>query len=359
MTARASRPRSGCFGRLLLLLLFALLIAGAALFVRYQSFQQAPATPDGDPITFTIDAGATPAFVISKLNAEGRLRRSAFWQILIREHQTARCIKRGEHTLASDASSLDFLRLLCTDGGSKGDTFTVPEGWTRFHLARAMAAAGMGRTNDLIRATGNEGDAALRTFDGALRDSTEGLLFPDTYAVSLDQPRKTLITRMRNRFDEVWAEEATPERLADLKERYGLSPYEILILASLVEREAIVADERPRIAQVFYNRIKTRMRIQSDPTCAYGPATFDKQPTAAMCRDKASRFSTYLLPGLPPTPIAAIGRSSLRAALNPSGESDIFYFVAIADGSNRHRFAATLDEHNRNVRDYIDRSRQP
>jgi UPF0755 protein len=78
-----------------------------------------------------------------------------------------------------------------------------------------------------------------------------------------------------------------------------------------------------------------------------------------MCRDRASRFSTYLLPGLPPTPIAAVGRSSLRAALNPSGESDIFYFVAIADGSHRHRFAATLDDHNRNVRDYIDRSRQP
>lgn len=252
-----------------------------------------------------------------------------------------------------------MLRLLCTDGGSKTDTFTVPEGWTRFHLARAMAAAKMGRTNDLVRSTGGDGEATLRTFDGTLRDSAEGLLFPDTYAISLDQPRKTLITRMRQRFDEVWAEEATPNRLADLKERYGLSPYEILILASLVEREAIVTDERPRIAQVFYNRIKTRMRIQSDPTCTYGPTTFDKQPTAAMCRDKASRFSTYLLPGLPPTPIAAIGRSSLRAALNPSGESDIFYFVTIADGSNRHRFAATLEEHNRNVRDYIVRSRQP
>jgi UPF0755 protein len=359
MSARASRPRSGCFGRLLLLLLCALLIAGAALFLRYQRFQEAPATPDGDPITFTVDAGATPAFVISKLNADGRLRRSAFWPLLIREHQTARCIKRGEHTLASNASSLDFLRLLCTNGGSKGDTFTVPEGWTRFHLARAMAAAGMGRTGDLTRATGNEGEAALRTFDGVLRDSAEGLLFPDTYAISPDQPRKTLITRMRNRFDEVWAEEATPERLADLKKRYGVTPYDILTLASLVEREAIVADERPRIAQVFYNRIITRMRMQSDPTCAYGPTTFDKQPTATMCRDKASRFSTYLLPGLPPTPIAAVGRSSLRAALNPSGESDIFYFVAIADGSHRHRFAATLDDHNRNVRDYIDRSRQP
>ena len=359
MSARASRPRGGCFGRLLLLLLFALLIAGAALFLRYQSFQEALATPDGDPITFTVDAGATPASVISKLSAEGRLRHSDFWPLLIREHQTTRCIKRGEHTLASNASSLDFLRLLCTNGASKGDTFTVPEGWTRFHLARAMEQAHLGSRDNLVRATGNDGDAALRTFDGALRDSAEGLLFPDTYAISPDQPRKTLITRMRQRFDDVWAEEATPNRLADLKERYGLSPYEIVILASLVEREAMVADERPRIAQVFYNRIKTHMRIQSDPTCTYGPATFDKQPTAAMCRDKESRFSTYLLPSLPPTPIAAIGRSSLRAALNPSGEPDIFYFVAIADGSNRHRFAATLDDHNRNVRDYIDRSRQP
>lgn len=359
MTARASRPRGGCFGRLLLLLLCALLVAGAALFLRYQSFQEAPATPDGDPITFTVDAGATPASVIGKLSAEGRLRHSPFWPLLIREHQTARCIKRGEHTLASNASALDLLRLLCTKGASKGDTFTVPEGWTRFHLARAMEQVRLGSRDNLVRATGNDGDAALRTFDGTLRDSAEGLLFPDTYAISPDQPGKTLITRMRQRFDDVWAEEATPERLAELKARYGLSPYEIVTLASLVEREAIVEDERPRIAQVFYNRIKARMRMQSDPTCTYGPTTFDKQPTAAMCRDKASRLSTYLLPGLPPTPIAAIGRSSLRAALNPSDESNIFYFVAIADGSNRHRFAATLDEHNRNVRDYIDRSRQP
>jgi UPF0755 protein len=359
MSARASKSGGGCLSRLFLLLFFGLVVAGALLFVRYRDFQDATAAPDADPVNFTVDAGATPASVIGKLSAEGRIRHSAFWPLLIREHGTARCIKRGDHKLPANASSLDLLRELCNAGSVKGDTFTVPEGWTRFHLARAMAEAGMGRGSDLLRATGPNGGAALRTFDGALRDSAEGLLFPDTYAVSPDQPREPLLTRMRNRFDEVWAEEAAHERLADLKERYGLSPYEIVILASLVEREAIVADERPRIAQVFYNRIKTHMRIQSDPTCTYGPSTFDKQPTAAMCRDKANRFSTYILPGLPPTPIAAIGRSSLHAALNPSGESDIFYFVAIADGSHRHRFAATLDDHNRNVRDYIDRSRQP
>lgn len=359
MSRRASKSGGGCLFRLFLLLLFGFVLAGGVLFLQYRDFQDGTAAPDGDPVDFSVDAGATPASVIGKLSAEGRIKHSDFWPLLIREHGTARCIKRGDHKLPANASALDLLRELCNAGSAKGDTFTVPEGWTRFHLARAMAEAGMGRGSDLVRATGPDGDAALRTFDGEVRDSAEGLLFPDSYAVSADQPRKPLLARMRNRFDEVWAEEATADKLATLKESYGVTPYDILTLASLVEREAIVADERPRIAQVFYNRIKSRMRMQSDPTCTYGPTNFDKPPTAAMCRDKANRYSTYMLPGLPPTPIAAVGRSSLHAALNPSGETDLLYFVAIADGSHRHRFAATLDDHNRNVRDYIDRSRQP
>lgn len=359
MSRRAAGGGGGCLGRLLLLLLFALLIAGGLGFLRYRDFQDGPATPDGDALDFTVPAGATPGAVIAKLSAEGRIRHSPFWPLLIREHGTAGCIRRGNHTLPADASALAFLRTLCSDGAGTRETLTIPEGWTRFHLARAMAAAGLGQRDELLRATGKEGDAALRTFDGALRDSAEGLLFPDTYDISPDQPHLPLLTRMRERFDTVWAEEATPEALAALQQRYGVTPYEILTLASLVEREAQVADERPKIARVFYNRIAARMRMQSDPTCTYGPTNFDKPPTATMCRDRNSRFSTYLLPGLPPTPIAAIGRSSLRAALHPADDPTILYFVAIADGSGRHRFAANLDDHNRNVRDYIDRSKQP
>lgn len=359
MSRRRGGSSGGCLGRLILLFAVACLLAAAVGFLRYRDFCNSPATPDGDPLTFTVPPGASPSTVVNELTAEGRLLHSPFWPLLIREEGTASCIRRGDHQLPAGASARTFLHILCDDGASDRDTLTIPEGWTRFHLARAMHEAGLGQRNELLAATGSTGETELRTFDGALRDSAEGLLFPDTYDISPDQPHLPLLRRMREKFDAVWSEEATAERLAAVKSQFNVTPYEVLIVASLVEREARVESERPRIARVFYNRLKRRMRMQSDPTCTYSAEHFDSPPTAALCRDPASRFSTYLLPALPPTPIAAVGRSSLRAALQPAAEPDLLYFVAAADGTGAHRFAASLDEHNRNVRDYIQRSRKP
>lgn len=359
MSRRRAGGGGGCFGRLLLLLTLASLVAMALLFVRYRDFQDSPATPDGDPLTFTVPQGAGPAKVVARLTAEGRLLHSPFWPLLIREHGTAACIRHGAYSLPAGTTALGFLRALCAGGRAASSQLTVPEGWTRFHLAAAMDEAALGERGEILRQTGPDADAALRTFDGALRDSAEGLLFPDTYDVVAGQQGLPLLLRMRERFDGVWSDEATPERLAALNRDFGVTPYEVLIVASLVEREARVASERPRIARVFYNRIARRMRMQSDPTCTYSADHFDTPPTAALCRDPSNRYSTYLLPGLPPTPIAAVGRSSLHAALEPAPEPELLYFVAAADGTGRHRFAATLDEHNRNVRDYLQRSRTP
>jgi UPF0755 protein len=148
---------------------------------------------------------------------------------------------------------------------------------------------------------------------------------------------------------------------SELRANAGEGPYtaaeldwsEVIVLASLVEREAAVAEERSRIARVFINRLLRGMPMQSDPTCTYSEDTYNERPTRALCRDAQSRYSTYVIPRLPPTPIASPGRAAIQAVLSPSDDADLLYFVSMEDGTGRHAFAATLDEHNANVRRYL------
>jgi UPF0755 protein len=135
------------------------------------------------------------------------------------------------------------------------------------------------------------------------------------------------------------------------------SPYDALIMASLVEKETAVASERERIAGVFVRRLAKKMRLQTDPTIIYGlGAQFDGNLRSRHLKDSSNRYNTYRHHGLPPTPIALVGREAIHAALHPA-EGEALYFVARGDGS--HHFSTTLDEHNRAVRKYqIERRRE-
>lgn len=171
----------------------------------------------------------------------------------------------------------------------------------------------------------------------------EGSLLPETYHFSWGDTRDQILQRMqhgmRQVLDELWQERsaATPVR----------TPEEALILASIIEKETGIADERPLVAGVFANRLKLGMRLQSDPTVAYGidPKGLDR-PLSRADLDAPGPYNTYLNAGLPPTPIANPGRASIRAALNPA-KTEFLYFVA--DGQGGHAFARTLVDHNRNV----------
>jgi UPF0755 protein len=173
----------------------------------------------------------------------------------------------------------------------------------------------------------------------------EGSLLPETYKVARDAVRADIIKLMqdaqRRAVDQIWSRRASGLPLR--------SPYELVTLASIVEKETGKADERPRVASVFVNRLRNRMRLQSDPTIVYGLAGGKGSLGRAITRaelEKPTPYNTYLIDGLPPGPIANPGRAALEAVANPSRTQDLYF---VADGTGGHVFAETLDQHSRNV----------
>ncbi len=175
----------------------------------------------------------------------------------------------------------------------------------------------------------------------------EGTLMPDTYPFQRGTTREELIDQMRRQHDR-FIQEVWQRRIDDLPIS---SPEELVILASIVEKETGKADERPRVAGVFINRLKRGMRLQSDPTIIYGIFGGEGKPAGRPLYksdiEKATDYNTYTIDGLPPTPIANPGRAALEAVANPSRTDDLFF---VADGTGGHIFAETLAEHEANVR---------
>ena len=221
---------------------------------------------------------------------------------------------------ASMAEVLDILR----HGRPVQRRVTIPEGLT----ARQIAAV-LNRTEGLT---------------GELPAFAEGAVLPETYAFRFGDDRAALLRRaeaaMLQALSEAWSSRAEGLPLA--------TPREALVLASIVERETSVPEERPRIAAVFLNRLRAGMPLQSDPTVAYAAAdgAVLERPLSRADLDRDHPFNTYRVKGLPPAPIAAPGQAALRAVTRPATTDDLFF---VADGSGGHAFARTLEEHNRNV----------
>lgn len=176
----------------------------------------------------------------------------------------------------------------------------------------------------------------------------EGWLYPDTYFYTAGTPATEIIKRSHHRMQTL-LNQAWRQRDARV-DRHLSSPYEALILASIIEKETGQAAERSRIASVFHNRFNKKMRLQTDPTVIYGMGErFNGNITKADLREKTP-YNTYVIKGLPPTPIAMPGLAAIQAALQPE-QTDYYFFVSRGDGS--HVFASTLKEHNANVRKYI------
>jgi UPF0755 protein len=220
------------------------------------------------------------------------------------------------------------------------------------HDAAAIIASGRTVVRRLTLAEGItvvQAVALLRAAEGMDGDvasvPAEGELLPDTYFYSWGDSRERMLARQRRAMmellNELWA-----KRAPDLPVK---TPQEALVLASIVEKETAVADERPRIAAVFLNRLKRGMRLQADPTTIYGltqgKAPLDR-PLSRADLEARNAWNTYVIDGLPPTPIAIPGRAALAAVLNPIASADLYF---VSDGNGRHVFAASLAEHNRNV----------
>ncbi len=253
---------------------------------------------------------------------------------------TARTLKAGEYEIPQGATLLATLQLL-EAGKVKPHLIVLPEGFTIRELARQLETEGMAPAAEVLRVAGSPIFAQSLGID---TDSLEGYLFPDTYRVTKGMRVEEILGRMVQRFRE---KIATPDVLERAGAR-GLTLHELITLASIIEKEAVVADERPIIAGVFWNRLRRDMPLQADPTVAYAVGKDGHVPT----RDDLLMdhpFNTYRRRGLPPGPIANPGRASVQAALSPA-PVPYLYFVAIDD--RRHHFSSTLDEHNQAVARY-------
>lgn len=253
---------------------------------------------------------------------------------------TARELKAGEYRFAGPASPKDVARKLVR-GAVYLRPVTFPEGLTVKEMARVFESRGLGAAQAFVLAASDP--AALRALDPAAKD-LEGYLFPETYNLARRAEARILVGLMAARFLEVF-----DDGLRRDAESQGRLVREVVTLASLVEKETAMPDERPIVAAVYLNRLRIGMGLQCDPTVIYALERAGKYTGNLTRQDLRfdSPYNTYRYAGLPPGPIAAPGKASLEAVLRPA-RVDYLYFVSRNDGS--HVFATTLSEHNRNVK---------
>ena len=283
------------------------------------------AGPHSETVRVVLPSGASSRSIASNLANAGVLRNGFVFRLYVRLSGQSAKLKAGEFDIPIGANMPTVLHII-TKGEVVLHPITIAEGLTSMQIIDLLKA------QDVLT-----GDVAL---------PKEGSLLPETYKVARGMTRAALIAKMKTEqtrvIDGLW-----PTRQKNLPFK---TKKEALILASIVERETGVSSERPLVAAVFVNRLKKRMRLQSDPTIIYGlvggKGALGRPIRRSEIRRKTA-YNTYRINGLPPTPIANPGQASIAAVLNPA-DSKALYFVA--DGSGGHAFAETLAQHNKNVR---------
>jgi UPF0755 protein len=295
----------------------------------------------GVPVEFTVPAGAPFSDVADTLAERGLVRSPRLFSIYGRLRGDDQDIRAGRYSLEHGASWGEILEILTT-GRVVTETVTIPEGFRLTQIAERLSAITEQPSDSVLAQLVEPGADTLLGVPGP---GLEGYLFPDTYRFTPGVGVDVVVRAMVDRYHAFW----TPERRERL-DSTGLTERQLVTLASIVQAEARVADEMPRIASVYVNRLRRGMLLQADPTVLYalgGPR--DRLLYAAIDSVGDSPYNTYRRPGLPPGPIGAPGAAALEAALHPSGEAYL-YFVARLDGT--HVFSRTLAEHNRNVAEY-------
>ncbi len=301
---------------------------------------------------FVIKRGDTANDIGFNLTAQGLITDADLFRNYVRFYGMDAKLQAGTYLL-SKTQTIPQIAQALTNAGTNSVTVQVIEGWRTEQIAAAidanptlsfsgadfLALAGKGAQPpaDFARAVGLPSGASL-----------EGFLFPDTYSLPLDATANDLLTAMLNRFDT----KVTAQMRTDAV-RQGLTVYQAITLASIVEREAVIAEERPLIAGVYLNRLRKPMNLDADPTIQYAlgntrtAGTWWPNLTQEDYRSVQSLYNTYLHPGLPPTPIANPGLSSITAAINPQA-SNYFYFRASCANDGHHKFAVTFAEQQAN-----------
>ena len=305
-----------------------------------------PLLIDGDGVVFEIAPGSSFTAVANALAADGIVTNPTLLRAYARIYGLDARIQAGEYRIDAGTSGAELLQRF-TDGDVLLYSFTIIEGWNRWDLLNAIAA-----DPNVETSLSDEDWPGFLAELGAEVPHPEGLFLPETYRFPRGMSYTALLTEAHEALLQILDEE-WEGRAADAAVK---TPYEALILASIIEKETARADERERISGVFTRRLNLRMRLQTDPTVIYGlMPTFNGDLTRANLRTDTP-YNTYTRRGLPPTPIAMAGRAAIYAALHPA-EGDELFFVATGFDDGSHVFSVTVEEHNKAVQEYLKRLR--
>jgi len=344
-----SAARKRGFGLRAFVILSALLVGAFAYWAydRYAGFIDAPLSGLEKGESLLVERGDSFARVLQRLRDQGvREGHDVEWQLLARQLKAAGKIQVGEYPL-EPGTTPRMLLVAMRDGKVLSYRFTIVEGWNIRQLRAALA-----RATPLKQETAELDDGALMAKLGHADQHPEGRFLPETYVYTRSDSDLDLLRRAHDALGKA-LDAAWESRDADLPLQ---SKDEALVLASIVEKETGIADERPQIAGVFLRRLKLGMRLQTDPTVIYGMGSTYAGNLRKTDLLTDTPYNTYTRDGLPPTPIAMVGADALKAVTHPA-DGDALYFVAVGDGSGKHVFSKTLAEHQAAVREYIRRYR--
>ena len=320
--------------KITVLMLFLIAVAGAGLWIYFTG----PVHEGGEDKAIVIREGMHLKEISRMLESEGLIKNSTAFMLLAEIKGYGRRIKAGEYILNPSMTPGRIMEMM-TRGEVVSHTVTIPEGYSIEQIADVLSASGLiEREKFLAYAMGN----GIEKNYGIEGPGLEGYLYPDTYQFARGLSAVSIVDAMVKRFWQIT--DQFKQKIAES----GMTLHEVVTLASIVEKETGRASERPLIASVFLNRIKKRMRLESDPTVIYGIKDFSGNLKK---RDLTTHtpYNTYVIRGLPPGPIANPGIDSIKAVLYPA-KTNYLYFVSKNDGS--HHFSSTLKEHNRAVYTY-------
>jgi UPF0755 protein len=319
----------------------------------------------GKDVELEIKSGMSFPAIATLLAEKGLIDKPSWFRIYAMWQGDTTNVKTGKYMIKDNLAPRQVLAILVAGVKEVATKVTLPEGKNMLEFFDLLAAGKVAKAPEL-EALARDKDFLGR--HGITGDTVEGYLFPDTYEFRVNEKPAVVLQRLITRHQEVWNELLAkhPRDAAKIKDKLGWTDRDLLTMASIVEKEAVDPAERPRIAQVFINRLATASwkpkRLETDPTIRYGCMVPVQKSAAcqqwdrrdrlhrAQLDDKANPYNTYQHEGLPPGPIANPGKGSIEAVLAPDG-SDYFYFVA-KDARN-HAFARTLAEHQRNVDRYM------
>lgn len=315
-----------------LILLAAVVVAGLAAYAFFM-----PAGPSQQKFV-QLKAGSSAHHIAAELEAAGIVR-SKYAFLLWHNLHGRKPLKAGEYAFDHPARLSEVYGRI-----EHGDlyflTIVIPEGFNMFDIAGAIEDAGLAKKDDFLQVARKD-TSLVRDLDPNA-PSLEGYLFPDTYRFTRTQSAHDMAAAMVHRFRQATRDAGLTQNIHD-----------VVTMASIVEKETGVPDERPEVAGVFYNRLAKNMTLATDPTVIYAALLNNRYRGTIYQSDLHfdSPYNTYRHPGLPPGPICSPGRASLQAAMHPAS-TEYLYFVRDPSGNGRHNFSRTPEEHERNVNAY-------